>query len=300
MSPKVTIIVPTYNRYELLKKCMKSLLEQTYNNIEIIVINNGSQDNSSEYLNNLKEKDNRIKLIEFEKNTGSPYACYNAGIKEATGEYMTFMYDDDMLVHDAVETIMKKFELVDYDWICANCINPDSNNFTFLGINSDKEVTFDDMLCEKYTGEGWSIFKRELLGDLKFDESIYGGESIVWLKMYKKSPAYYTHKGLRIYYKHSSNYTSVDSYFNNSLKVLKAHETYFAEFESDYRRLGVLKNKKAKILFLKSLNSISVSFFQPIRLLNKGTAKYILLTYINFLSPNLSKQIIKLLYRGEK
>ena len=54
MSPKVTIIVPTYNRYELLKKCMKSLLEQTYNNIEIIVINNGSQDNSSEYLNSLK------------------------------------------------------------------------------------------------------------------------------------------------------------------------------------------------------------------------------------------------------
>ncbi len=282
MSPKVTIIVPTYNRYELLKKCMKSLLEQTYNNIEIIVINNGSQDNSSEYLNNLKEKDNRIKLIEFEKNTGSPYACYNAGIKEATGEYITFMYDDDMLVPDAVESILN---LDEQDVILAPCIDEDSKELTVKSFgNVSKSITIKDMLNSNqgHGEESINFVKSDILKNYIFDEKAYGGEGLIWIEIINEHGAYYLHKGLRIYKKNEAHeqFTGYENYFKNIERIIYSSEKYLELYKKinvyDIAKTRYCKqvilliflylysgDRKKLFIVLEDLKSFKLKVFMP-------------------------------------
>lgn len=100
---KISIIVPVYNNYDYLDKCIKSLLNQTYKNIEIILINDGSTDNSLSILKKYASKDKRIVLID-KKNEGVSKAR-NVGIKKSTGKYITFCDSDDYLELDAIETI---------------------------------------------------------------------------------------------------------------------------------------------------------------------------------------------------
>ena len=95
LNPKVSIIVPVYNTADYLSACLDSLLAQTYENLEIIIIDDGSTDNSPAIIESYAKKDSRIKTIR-QKNQGLSGAR-NAGLKEATGEYVTFVDSDDMI-----------------------------------------------------------------------------------------------------------------------------------------------------------------------------------------------------------
>ena len=90
---KISIIVPVYNTSKYLDECLISLTSQTLNEIEIVCVNDGSTDNSLQILNNYKNKDDRIKIID-QKNQGV-CAARNAGIRAAQGEYITFVDSDD-------------------------------------------------------------------------------------------------------------------------------------------------------------------------------------------------------------
>lgn len=95
MTPKISFIVPVYNTASYLPKCLQSILDQSYKDIEIIVINDGSTDSSSEIINNFIKKDNRISVI-TNINSGISNAR-NTGIKYARGEYIVFVDSDDWL-----------------------------------------------------------------------------------------------------------------------------------------------------------------------------------------------------------
>ena len=86
MNKLISIIMPVYNAEKYLNRSIESIMNQTYNNIEIILVNDGSTDNSLEICTNYQEKDNRIKLINQE-NKGVSFAR-NKGIDEATGDYI--------------------------------------------------------------------------------------------------------------------------------------------------------------------------------------------------------------------
>ena len=102
---KISIIIPVYNASKYLKKCIDSIINQTYRNIEIICINDGSVDNSLEILEKYKEKDDRIIIIDKENQGVS--AARNDGIKSSTGNYITFVDSDDWLELDAIDTLYK-------------------------------------------------------------------------------------------------------------------------------------------------------------------------------------------------
>lgn len=93
--PKVSIIVPVYNVAPYLRQCMDSLVDQTYRNLEIICVNDGSTDASGEILAEYAAKDNRIKVI-FQKNAGLS-AARNAGFSFATGDYVMYVDSDDWI-----------------------------------------------------------------------------------------------------------------------------------------------------------------------------------------------------------
>ena len=104
---KVSIIVPVYNTQDYLKKCLDSLVNQTYNNIEIILINDGSPDNSEKII--LKYKEKYPKLIKYykQKNKGQG-AARNLGIKKASGDYITFVDSDDYVDINMIEEMINQ------------------------------------------------------------------------------------------------------------------------------------------------------------------------------------------------
>ena len=108
-SPTVSVIIPTYNRAHLVGRAIKSVLEQTYQDFELIVVDDGSTDNTKEVVKGFNDK--RIKYILHEKNKGAT-AARNTGIKAARGEYIAFQVSDDEWLPVKLEKQMKVFETV--------------------------------------------------------------------------------------------------------------------------------------------------------------------------------------------
>ncbi|MFA5033435.1 MAG: glycosyltransferase [bacterium] len=127
---KVSIVLATYNRAHLIKKAIDSCLNQTYKNIELILINDASPDNTSEiiksYLPAVKAgNDDRIKYIELKENVGATKA-YNKGLTLCTGEYLTWTSDDNYYTEDAIEIMVDFLEAnKEIDFVYSNyyCIN---------------------------------------------------------------------------------------------------------------------------------------------------------------------------------
>ena len=101
---KVSVIIPVYNSSKYIKECIESVINQTYKNLEIIVIDDRSTDNSVEIIKSIKDK--RIKLIEQEKNMGVAIAR-NKGIKASNGDYICFLDSDDYWYKNKIEKQIK-------------------------------------------------------------------------------------------------------------------------------------------------------------------------------------------------
>lgn len=168
----VSIIVPVYNAEKYLVDCVNSLLNQTYKNIEIILINDGSTDNSYQIMRKLKKENNRIITIK-QKNKGAN-AARLAGIKKASGDYIMFVDADDWLELNAVETLMKIIKQKKVDHVRFNGILEPSkkikNNYDFqdnklVRINKEKiyqlfiETKILHNLC-------FGIYRASLLKDI--------------------------------------------------------------------------------------------------------------------------------------
>lgn len=105
---KITIIVPIYNVEQYLNRCINSIIYQTYENLEIILVDDGSTDNSSKISDEWSYQDKRIHVIHIENQGVS--AARNIGIENATGDFITFVDSDDWLELDAYEKVMKVYE----------------------------------------------------------------------------------------------------------------------------------------------------------------------------------------------
>ena len=114
----ISIIVPIYNIEKKLNKCIYSILEQTYKNFELILVNDGSTDNSLKICNEYKRKDNRIKIINKE-NQGLVLAR-KSGLDEATGKYIIFIDGDDWVHKDLLNILYKEAEQESCDIVACN------------------------------------------------------------------------------------------------------------------------------------------------------------------------------------
>lgn len=114
----VSVIVPVYNVENYLAKCITSLCKQTYSNLEILFINDGSTDNSFSILENAKQKDDRIKI--FTQNNGGLSAARNRGIDEAIGEYICFVDSDDWVSEEYLTCMLNAIKKYDADIAICN------------------------------------------------------------------------------------------------------------------------------------------------------------------------------------
>lgn len=107
MSIRVSIVVPVYNSQATLPKCLDSLIAQTYQDLEIICINDKSTDNSLDIIKDYKQHDHRVVIIDHKENRNAGGAR-NSGIRAATGTYICFVDNDDWLAPDAIEILIRE------------------------------------------------------------------------------------------------------------------------------------------------------------------------------------------------
>lgn len=112
----ISVIIPMYNASRFIKRCISSILNQTYKNFELLIINDGSTDNSLEICN--KFKDQRIKIIN-QKNAGSENARLT-GIKQSKGEYICFIDADDWIAKDYLQELIEPAKKYNVDLVCIN------------------------------------------------------------------------------------------------------------------------------------------------------------------------------------
>lgn len=180
---KVSIIIPLYNKVQYIEKCIKSVVNQTLKDIEIIVVNDGSTDGSEIIVEKLMQHDCRIKL--FSKENGGLSSARNYGIDKANGEYLIFLDGDDYVEYNMYELL--------YDWSIKNNLDVNMCSYVFEYHNRtemdnrledlDKKIFKRDeseylvkqvLLMNIDTGVCIKLFKRNFLlkNKLKFDENL--------------------------------------------------------------------------------------------------------------------------------
>ena len=120
---KVSVIVPVYNTSEYLDKCITSLINQTLKDIEIIIVNDGSIDDSQKKIELWQKKDKRIKL--YNKENGGQASARNLGLSVANGEYIAFLDSDDYVADEMYYLLYQEAKNNDFDIVLLK-------NFTFI------------------------------------------------------------------------------------------------------------------------------------------------------------------------
>lgn len=184
--PLVTVYIPTFNRLELLKRAVKSVQDQTYQNLEIIIVDDCSTDATYEYLEQLAKEDNRVRYFLKEKNSG---ACVsrNIAIENAKGEFITGLDDDDYFKTHRIKDFVERANIEKNDVILfSNYIekNYDVEKSTIL---KKKKVTFKDLLINNHVGN--QIFIRvdimKIIGG--FDEELEIWQDLdLWIRLSQK------------------------------------------------------------------------------------------------------------------
>ena len=209
MQPAVSVIMPTYNRADYLKKAVQSILDQTFNNFELVIINNYSTDDTLEVINAFN--DSRIKVINF-KNGGVIAKSRNQGIMQSVGKYIAFLDDDDLWCPDKLELQIKYMdEHPDFDLVYSNAliIDEHGNKNGLLKDSKDAKTghVFLDLLYENFIPVLTVLMKREIfesIGPLTEDTSMIGREDYeCWLRVSLKYNFGYVDKPLALYRIHS-------------------------------------------------------------------------------------------------
>ena len=188
MNDLVSIIVPVYNTGEYLVPCLQSLCDQSYKNLEIILVDDGSTDGSGAICDEFAQRDDRVRVI-HQKNTGVSSAR-NAGLDLASGDYLTFVDADDGLLPEAVETALRYLrendaDVVTYGWQkifsddghTEECAEPFSCTEDIPGVLRE--------ILEHYSAFGggypWNKLWRNNGNVARFERELYYFEDLEWV-----------------------------------------------------------------------------------------------------------------------
>jgi len=188
----VTIIVPVFNAGEQLIKCINSILNQSYKNIEIVLVNDGSTDNSGEICDEYASYHSKIKVI-HQKNSG-PSTARNVGVNSASGDYIQFVDADDYIDPCMTEQLIQSMELKDvqlsmcgYKTIHTNKKNQFTENYvpSIKGIYKNTEFMhfFGEIFKDNFVNSPCNkLFVREIIkeNNIKFIENLNMGEDLLF------------------------------------------------------------------------------------------------------------------------
>ena len=267
---KVSIIIPVYNVENYLKQAVESAMNQTYENIEIILVDDGSKDNSGKMCDEFAEIDKRIKVVH--KPNGGLSDARNAGLENATGKYIMFLDSDDFFELDAVEAMYKEIEDKDADYVIGNYRNASES-----GEKWDKPVfdlkrfkpfklSIDDYYNSFFimnSGVWNKIFRKEFIDkiNIKFEVGLPAEDAIFTTYCFiKSSKVYYIPTIVFNYRLREGNSISTScskQYFDG---INKAYRIIYENFR-DNNKLGYYR-----YFYAKSMNYIIYKYIDSVLL----------------------------------
>jgi len=268
-NPLVSVVIASYNRASLIARAIASVLNQKYRNLEIVIVDDGSTDNTSQVA--LSFNDERIKIFSHEKNKGLA-ASRNTGIKNSNGEFVTFLDDDDEWLPEKIQRQLEVFQGLNIA-IGLVFINgySEAEGRMFIPGQNGSEVVYDPEKNRFFPlrilitpPSGWMLPMKVIKGIGYFDEAMYNNwdDGDYFVRVASKYPIYFLNENLATWHvleKHV-NIVSPDLikgkeiFLKNNLDFLKKDQNYLFRF---YRALGkdALKvdKKKARAYLFKAL-----------------------------------------------
>ena len=268
MEPKISIIVPVYNVEQYLERCVESILKQTMTNFELILINDGSSDNSGQVCDELSRKDTRIRVLHIPN--GGVSNARNLGIQSSRGEWISFIDSDDFVTEDYLETLLQPVE------------TDETIGFS-IGKLHHIQQTLKELLKTEKTSffPVAKLFRKSLIQDHQFNTKYHLAEDALFLTellIQSKCNTVFVDKPIYFYdHREGSATTSVNQYVFDTVtvyqeiiamvkkefpklqpelnnreywsyitvydKLIFANNKQFTEKEKEYRR-WILKHKK--------------------------------------------------------
>ncbi|MBU5314786.1 glycosyltransferase [Clostridium bornimense] len=236
MSIKISLIVPVYNCEKYLEKCLESVMKQDLAGIEVIIINDGSEDNSLEIVEGYKSRFENIYIINQE-NKGQG-AARNLGIKIAKGEYIGFIDADDYIDYNMMSSMYYKAISNDYDIVTCGTkiVNEDGNIIKEISIVDSGQLNSEEAILSIIKGKNtfavWNkIFKRKLFieNNIFFKEGCYYEDIYVIIKAFSCAKSIYNFKESFYYYvQHDKSTTKQKKvkYYNDLLMEVARTKEY--------------------------------------------------------------------------
>lgn len=277
---KISIIVPVHNTEKYLHKCIESILAQTYKNIEIILVENASTDNSLSICHEFVAKDDRIKVIHLE--IGDPSYARNEGIKASTGDFLGFIDSDDTIEPDMYEqminlAIKEELDIVfcdfvkKYDYRADRYVFENSGKITVASAKDILKLNFKDKITQS---QCTLLSRKEIFSEIAFPENrFYEDTATTWKLLLKAKKAGHIARPFYHYYRHSGSIVHTPSfkihyghiladierieYINGSKEYTnnEKHELCIKPLEGFYRHfrkmVALAKNKEEKDICLK-------------------------------------------------
>lgn len=220
----VSIIMPTYNCAKFIGKTIESVIAQTYENWELIIVDDCSKDNTEEVVS--KYKDNRIKYHRLENNSGAAVARTEA-MKKARGSYMSFLDSDDLWKKDKLEKQLEFMNKNNYNFTCTEYEQIDEEgNMLNKVIKVKKRADYNRILLDCPVGNSTVMYNVEKLGKFEVPNIRKRNDDALWLQILKKEKYIYGMPDILMEYRIRSNSIS-----SNKLSLVKYHWQLYRKIE---------------------------------------------------------------------
>ena len=248
MEDLISIIVPIYNAEKFLKRCVESIINQSYKNIEIILVNDGSKDKSRELCDEFARKDCRIKVV-HKKNEGVSSAR-NEGINQSKGKYISFVDADDWIERDFLFEMYNKLKQYNVNYVTCGYNRVYENHTDIINNDLTEElISANDYIIKilnVQNGYGFvhmKLISKDAIEDIRFDTNISVGEDAFFnIKLCKKIDKFliYNKPLYNYYFNPNSAVRNYDkNYCNKYLNSMNVMNDYIT---NNYSENKVIKN----------------------------------------------------------
>ena len=222
----VSIITPTYNCAKFIARTIDSVQAQTYQNWEMIIVDDRSKDNTKEIVDEYIKDDSRIKYYLLEVNSGAAVARTTA-MKLAQGSYMAFLDSDDIWMPDKLERQIRWMEENNYAFSCTAYEQIDEDdNLIGKTIKTVKKTDYNRLLLDCPVGNSTVMYDVEKMGKFEVPNIRKRNDDALWLQMLKKEKYIWGMSNVLMKYRIRQNSIS-----SNKLKVIKYHWILYREIE---------------------------------------------------------------------
>lgn len=237
MRKTISVIMPVYNSGKFLNNTITSVIRQSFHDFELIVVDDGSTDNSWSILQEFAKNDSRIRV--FHKENGGQSSARNFALKEAEGNYTAFVDSDDILEKDYLQYLYLLIEKYKADIsICRiKHFQEGENKYDFSYSNVVRTLTSKEAISELLYQYSWlespcnKLFKKELFEGCTFDESLIFEDSLLMPQIFEKAKTLVYGDAEKYGYIHRCGSTTTSKYSKKQLDILKVTDFLYDRYK---------------------------------------------------------------------